>query len=311
MISNKISECGVEKKVKKCIMRIYADLVLEENFQIFVEKAAFFMMMLSAEYLSATNLKAIEACMKVSNVKVDEIISDVSPDEKPALEFIVTQESKKRNRFVDAILERLEERQLLNSQARTSFKNPFRNEKFSSYFIKNNLPFCCLWGSFFSPYTTNNIVECYNKIVKNDLMKSQLREKPARFLKCLRENTLANLKLLSYGIKVKASGKKDVEDFTEKFKKKKKMPDYFQKKTPDALKIVNVDIDLTNDNDDRKKNQQETSTEKDRMKKILLSDPNCVSDKTELHITNFVSYDILNIIYPRLSMIFSVFWTAI
>lgn len=277
-----------EKNVAKCIIRMYADLVTCEEFDLFVEKSAFFLLILSTEYISSFNLKAIESCCKSNNVKIKEIektVEDILDGEtiaENAEPHHTEVPAASENKFMMAIFERYHEKVAMNEEARTSFENPFLSTELFEYFSKKNMPYCSLWSSFFSSYTTNNVVECYNKIVKRDLMDSHLREKPGRFIKLLRENTLSNLKLLSYGMKTKASTKGEIEDFIEKFKKRAKPADHFQKKVPDELKQEAIVISTT-------MHAETESKKEEKEEHILLKDPNKVKNIEELFLTSTVS----------------------
>ena len=66
------------------------------------------------------------------------------------------------------------------------------NKSFGTYLLSRLGPFSILWSSFTHKRETNSIVECHNKIVKNDIIRLK-NLRPGRAIRDLRADTLAQL----------------------------------------------------------------------------------------------------------------------
>ena len=192
---------------------MYADLVTCSSFEIFMQKSSFFLLTLKSEHLSTSSLQKISKLVKENNIEMKQsLISQL--DLEPADEECQKLPKEKvgllyqNNKVAQHILQEFAHIESVNNQSQSSFKNPFKSLKLFEHFSKKNLPFCIAWSSFYSGYSTNNNAEAYNKIVKVDVLNTQKRLKPTKFLLKLRENTLSNIKLVKYGLKTKSSKKK-------------------------------------------------------------------------------------------------------
>ena len=114
---------------------------------------------------------------------------------------------------------------LLISETDGIIANPFVNEKVSKHLLKDLAPFYPLWSSCFKERTSNSNVECWNKIVKKDMLRGEKGLRPATLVRMTRSYTLSVLKFNSLEVRSKPPKQKQP---VETWKPKKgKFPGYF------------------------------------------------------------------------------------
>lgn len=135
-------------------------------------------------------------------------------------------------------------------------KNNFYNEKLKNYLLTNLTPFFILWSSIYSERTTNSNVECWNKIVKKDIMNKSPSLKPGRLMKKTRNYVLSKLKFLNLKIKPTPNKRSNnsaetaVEIWGPKNPKKEKKSRYFPtllSSDYDFLKLKEEDVENIQD----------------------------------------------------------------
>ena len=135
-------------------------------------------------------------------------------------------------RFYLQILQKVNERRLLLVRDTNGvIVNPFFNKKIADHLLKDLAPFYPLWSSCFKERTTNSNVECWNKILKKDLLKGEKGIRPGTVVRMTRSHTLSLLKLSSLEIRQKPPKKDPVEVWKPK---KGTFPGYFTLKKKDV-----------------------------------------------------------------------------
>ena len=114
---------------------------------------------------------------------------------------------------------------LLISKTDGIIANPFMNEKISKHLLKDLVPFYPLWSSCFKERTSNSNVECWNKIVKKDMLRGEKGLRPATLVRMTRSYTLSVLKFNSLEVRSKPPKQKQP---VETWKPKKESSRLFQ-----------------------------------------------------------------------------------
>ena len=137
-------------------------------------------------------------------------------------------------KFFNLVTDRIEEAVRADSANIVHVSNALHSPKFAKYLLTTFAATFPLWSSVYCQRSSNAIAECWNKIVKKDILNSDTFVKPGRFIKKSRKYTLSQLKLINCSIKPRST-RNDIEDFKEKWLRKKEKPKYFEKTVDTAV----------------------------------------------------------------------------